>query len=125
AREELQKRLARIEPADCVHVSTFHALGLGILGEARGERPSLSPMADDPRLLQRFIRDRVRAMLADSTARSWLIGFLATNLDEDDALTAEATLTRDAEIRNERARGLTAINGTKVKSRQEVQIANW
>lgn len=120
AAEELKARLNQLGRYEQVDVSTFHALGLRIVAEVEGVRPSLSPMAEDDGALRRFLRDRVRAMLADPHDAKLLITFFSAELDE----TGEA-LTGDAYIRAQRARGLRALDGTKLKSQEEVQIANW
>lgn len=126
ASDELKDRMKAFGDARNVTISTFHALGLRIVGEVEGKRPSLSPLADDDRLLKRFIRDRVREMLADPTSHRLLVRFLAHHLDEEDQQhPTNPARTGDEHIREQRARGLRAINGLKLKSREEVQIANW
>ncbi len=123
ASEELKERVVRLGGHEGVHVSTFHALGLGIISEVEGKRPTLSPLAEDDRALKRFIRDRVREMLAEPECHRLLVDFFSTLLDEEQP--GDDAETGDEYIRAQQGQGLYALNGQKMKSRQEVQIANW
>lgn len=123
ASEELKMRLKPFGAAATVDTSTFHALGLRIVGQVEGARPSLSKLADDDRLLKRFIRDHVAAMLEEPEGRDQLSLFLVTLANEDQPTEQQAN--GEERIRAERIQGLRALDGTKVKSNEEKQIANW
>lgn len=123
ASEELKDRLSRFGPAGDAEISTFHALGYKIVGEAEGKRPPLSSLAEDPTQLRKFLRDQVRELLSTREGQSLLTRWFAEYLDE--ARSDGAGITGDERIRAEKARGLRTISGVKVKSRQEVQIGNW
>jgi DNA helicase-4 len=122
AAEELGERLGRLGHHDGVAVSTFHALGLQILGAADGRRPSLSPLAEDPEALRRFLRETVAALLANPVDHALLLLFFSTALREPPT---GATVTGDAYIRAELERGTRALTGQQLKSHEEVLIANW
>ncbi|CAA9538184.1 MAG: DNA helicase IV [uncultured Thermomicrobiales bacterium] len=124
AGEELKDRLGRLGAAGGAHVSTFHALGLRIVAEVEGTKPSLSPLADDDDARRRFLRERARELLSDSEGQRLLVAFLASHLD-DEVLAPGPDASGDARIRHEQALGLRAISGQKLKSREEVRIANW
>ena len=123
ASDELKVRLARFGDAALADVSTFHALGLRIVSEVDGVRPALSKLATNDRVLKQFIRTQVAGLLADPTGRDLLVQFLATHA-VDDAVTKPST-TGSEQIRSERIQGLRALDGTKLKSQEEKQIANW
>jgi DNA helicase IV len=123
AQQELGERLTRLRGHRGVRVSTFHALGLAILGEAEGRRPSLSPLAEDEHALDRFIRTRVADLLTDPGSRALLRAFFSSLLDEEPADRRDQS--PEEAILRERERGLRALDGTFMKSREEVRIANW
>jgi len=124
ASEELKERLGLLGAAGGAHVSTFHALGLRIVAEVEGAKPSISPLAEDAKALRRFLHERARELLSDPEGQRLLVAFLASHLD-DEILGPGPDASGDARIRHERALGLRAINGQKLKSREEVRIANW
>lgn len=123
ASDELRERLVRLGGHRDVRVGTFHALGLQIVGEVEGRRPAISALAEDERALQRFVDDRVRELLLHPEQRRLLVAFFSSLLDE--APPGEGAATVDEYIRAERAAGLRALTGRLLKSREEVQIANW
>lgn len=123
AAEELRARLESIAVPPGVDVSTFHALGNAIIGHAAGARPRLAPMVEDIRERLSLFRTIMAKMLADDAGRANLVAFLAEHLDE--ALAGNGQSSADEQIRAERARGLRCITGKLLRSREEVQIANW
>lgn len=122
ASDELKERLARLGRHEGVVCSTFHAIGLQILGDADGCRPHLSPLAEDPEALKRFLREAVGALLVAPVDHALLLLFFAVLFDEPVSMTAQ---TGDAYIRAEREAGLRSLTGAQLKSREEVRIANW
>ena len=76
ARNELAGRIrGRLgdEVADGVTVRTFHGLGLAIIGEAEGRRPSLAREADDNAALLDLLKGIVADMLADRNLAAILL----------------------------------------------------
>ena len=68
ARHEMQQRIRkRLGPtaARGVTVRTFHSLGLAIIGQAEGKRPTLAPSAESDRALFELLKDIVADLLAD------------------------------------------------------------
>lgn len=120
---ELRDRLSGLGISQDVTISTFHALGLRIVGEAEGRRPTLSRLAEDDRELSRFIRKHMRTTLETLDGQERLIRWFAEHLDEPEPARPEQT--GDELIRAAEAHGLRDIRGTKMKSREEVRIANW
>ncbi len=123
ANEELRDRLLRLGGHSGVSTSTFHALGLEIISTVQGKCPSLSGLAEDEKELQRFVDDRVRDLLLLPEYQAPMIGFFSTYLDEE-APGADAK-TGDEFIRAQQNAGLRDLTGSLLKSREEVQIANW
>jgi DNA helicase-4 len=123
ASEEIKDRLNSFGAAAGVDTSTFHALGLRIVSQVDRVRPSLSKLAEDDRLLKRFIRDRVAEMLGEAEGRAQLILFLVKLASEE--LPTEKRISGDERIRAEKIQGLRALDGTKLKSNEEKQLANW
>lgn len=120
---ELKLRLASFGDATEVHISTFHALGLRIIGEVLGASPSITSLAEDPHALNKFIRDQIKHMFKNPITKVYIRHWFSRNLDE---ITAPLpTASNDECIQREKQLGLRALNNLLLKSRQEVQIANW
>lgn len=123
AAEELRERLDRIGVPPGVSTSTFHALGNAIIGQVVGSRPRLSPMVEDIQERLSLFRSVMVEMLADDVGRANLVAFMAEHLDETFA--GDGRSSADERIRAERARGLRCLTGKLLRSREEVQLANW
>ena len=121
AREELESRAAARIGAHGTTISTFHALGLAIVGRATGRRPTVSVLASDDHALDRFITEALERLVLQnsSTALTFLTEFGSAVVNPYDF----ATL--DEYYQKVRAGDLRTIRGDKVASRQEVRIANW
>ena len=120
---ELKLRLAKFSDAKEVDISTFHALGLRIIGEVLGSRPAITNMAEDPVALKNFIRNQIKQMLKNPITKVYIRHWFSRNLDE---ITAPLpTASNDEYIQRQKQLGLRALNDVLLKSRQEVQIANW
>jgi DNA helicase-4 len=132
AARELAERIGRLLGHTKVSATTFHALGLRIVAETSGIKPSLSKLADDTKMRSQFIRNHLRTLMEiPETARQitdlfsrYLDEPVVPNVDEHN-LGKRSTKTLDKALREERSKGLRSLRGTTHKSRQEVQIANW
>lgn len=121
AREELEERAeSRIGDHE-TSISTFHALGLQIIGEAEGRKPSVSVLASDSHSFSRFITDQIESMArdGDATALSFLTEFGSATVNPYDFDNL------DEYYEKVRAGDLRGIDGTRLASRQEVRIYNW
>ncbi|MFT4041357.1 MAG: AAA family ATPase, partial [Thermomicrobiales bacterium] len=123
AATELRERFTQVGIPAGVSASTFHALGSAIVGEVTGARPRVSSMVEDIHERLSLVRTVMTGMLADAARRRDVATFLADHLDEQFA--GDGNSSADAHIRAERARGLRCITGKLMRSREEVQIANW
>jgi DNA helicase IV len=133
AAKELAERIGRLLGHSNVSATTFHALGLRIVAEASGSKPTLSKLAEDPRMRSRFIRDHLRKLMESPAAARQITGLFSRYLDEVVAPEQDGSKdhggqdpkTLDKALREERSKGLRSLQGITHKSRQEVQIANW
>jgi len=123
AAEELRDRFHMFPSAGGVTASTFHSLGLSIIGQAHGKRPILSVYATDDRALGQFISNQLIDQLSDSQFAVNLIRLFSDLMAEDDEDAAKHNY--GSEVQRLRTLGLRDLTDTKMKSRQEVTIANW
>lgn len=116
----------RVEARSGVPITarTFHALALGIIGEVEGRKPALAEHATDElkfvNLIKEILRDLVRTV--SEVARviiQWFSHFLVEPKTEWDFKTKH-----DFYKHMEQA-DLRTLQGEKVKSYEELQIANW
>ena len=122
AAEELRDRFRAFPHAGRVTASTFHSLGLSIIGQAEGKRPALSAYATDDRTLGHFISTQLIEQLSDAELAVNLIRLFSDLLDEEEDPTRRDNMS---EVQRLRTLGLRDLTGTRMKSRQEVAIANW
>ncbi len=106
-----------------VTVSTFHALGLEIIHKVESSRATISLLSEDEKKLGDFLSQKMRELLKIPQMLQLLIGFFSTHFLESDP--EKGIKTKDEYFRKIRHVGLRSLNGTKLKSHQEVQIANW
>ena len=126
ARDEMKERLRTglgAAGADDITVRTFHRLGVAIIGEADGRRPSLAAVAEDDLALLDQLKGFVEALRDDPKIS-------ASVLDWFQHLFAPYRSRHDFKSRGEyydylRSFSIRALNGEKVKSFEEVVIANF
>ena len=72
--ERICKRLGE-DAAQDITVSTFHSLGLAIIGEVEGQRPAIAKVAQDDRafihLLKRIVSDLIADQEISETVLAW------------------------------------------------------
>ena len=74
AKSELETRIEK-RVGQPVHVSTFHALGLAIIGKSEGRRPDVSVLSTDQAKLRRFIKNELERMLDTPNLRARVIAW--------------------------------------------------
>ena len=123
AQSELEVRIKKRLQVETITIRTFHSLGLSICTEVEHKRPALSPLAEDDRAMVKFVEDIVRLAIEDKQTRDGFIEFIAyfreeivnpwdfKSLDEYHQKLAQADLR--------------TLNGERVKSQEELRIANW
>ena len=121
-RERLHARLGG-ETARRIRVSTFHALGMAIIGKAEGKRPSLSPVAENEKGLFELLKNIVADLFTDSklsrTLRNWFQGEFAPYASEHEFKNWGEywDYIRKFDIRS--------LQGESVRSFEECEIANF
>lgn len=126
AANEMHERIASTvggEVARQVRVATFHQLGVDILAATDGVRPSVSRYAEDPKALGVAITRHLEAMLADPASRGELGAFLAYGQFPYRSRFEFATAHEYYQY--VRGQELRTLKGVKVKSHEELTIANW
>ncbi len=119
--EEIRERL----PAqlDGVDVETFHSFGLRVVGDAEGRRPPLSRLAENDTHRRNTLQDYLHDMLLDPDCSTDLQAFLLNNLREyASPFDFESMGDYLDYIRRE---NLVTFNGERVKSFEELEIANF
>lgn len=126
AQQEMEGRLKRRlneTQADGLTVKTFHSLGLSIIGEMEGTRPSLAKVADDSKALAALLKSITVELLNDpvfsKTMIAWFQTFFAPYKSIFDFVNYGQywRYVRQYEIRS--------LKGDLVKSYEECEIANF
>lgn len=106
-----------------IEASTFHALGLGIIGQATGEKPDIPEWATDPAAGMRKMTELVDDLKdRDPAFRSkWDLFRFVFKRDLPEFGSAEPPDVWDSQGRGE----LLTTRGERVKSIEETMIANW
>ena len=122
AAEEIGTRLGGNVSGDGIS-STFHSLGLGIVARARGEKPRLTTLDEDMRLLQAFLRRCIDEGLKRPKVANHVIEFLAYfRYPEPNPVPVEKSHEANRWAEGHDIRSLT---GVMLRSNSEAIIANW
>ena len=126
ARNEMVERIStRLDAATArgVTVRTFHSLGMAVIGEAEGKRPTLARTAENDRALF----DLLKGIVADLLVDGELSGILQEWFQDQ-----FAPYKSEHEFRNWgkywnyiRQHDIRSLKGEKVKSYEECEIANF
>ncbi len=126
ARDELAQRVEQrlgAKVARAMSLQTFHSLGLSIIGEAEGRRPSLARTAEDDRALLDLLKDIIAKLRGHPQHGRALIRWLAYDA---------APYRSEHEFRSQgeywqyiRDQEIRSLQGEPVKSFEECVIANF
>ena len=126
AREELEERVRTClgdETARGMTVSTFHALGLAIVGKVEGRRPALAKVAEDDRALLYLLKGIVTDLIAEKEVSERVLGWFQEQF---------APYRSQHEFRSWgeywdyiRRHQIRSLKGEVVKSFEECEIANF
>jgi DNA helicase-4 len=127
AAEEMQERadarLAGIPGAAALTIKTFHALGVEILAEVDGRKPSLTAMATDEGEFKGFITTLLDEALRDP---AYAAKFIEYGFDLHQPHRSLFDYRSMEEYERELGRlQLTTLQGERVKSHEELRIANF
>ena len=120
--ERVQRRLGN-EVASDLAVRTFHGLGLSIIGEAEGKRPTLAKVAEDDRALFDLLKSIVSDLLKNSQFSNLMVTWFQNYF---------APYRSETDFQNQgeywdyiRANEIRSLKGEKLKSFEECEIANF
>ncbi len=126
ARREMEERMERrlgAAIARDVTVRTFHGLGMAIIGEAEGKRPTLATAAENDRTLFDLLKGIVADLLADGELSATLHGWFREGF---------APYKSEHEFRHWgeyhdyiRKFDIRSLKGETVRSFEECEIANF
>ena len=126
ARKEMEERIRRRlgeEAARGIAVRTFHSLGMAIVGDAEGRRPTLAKVAEDDKALLGLLKHIVADLLADRDISPILLNWFQDRF---------APYKSEHEFRSWgeyweyiRRHEIRSLKGEKVKSFEECEIANF
>ncbi|GGD30141.1 hypothetical protein GCM10011358_12740 [Sinisalibacter lacisalsi] len=126
AKNAAEEMSVRVEARSGVPIvaRTFHALAYDIIGVVEGSKPALADHATDDlaftNLIKQILKDLVRAVSDVSRAIiQWFAHFLVEPKTEWDFKTKHEFYT------HLESQDLRTLQGEKVKSYEELQIANW
>lgn len=123
AAEEMRERLQDRLGIQGVTASTFHALGLQIVSEVERERPSISKLAEDEKLLANFIDSIFQEFLKDTDYRKKAIKYFEHYLFPE--VNPFEFKTEGEYYAYIEANEIRTFKGEKVKSYEECLIANY
>ena len=121
ASEEMAERLKAVGMEGATS-STFHALGYAVHGQAKGQKPALSPLVEKGEL-PRFLNRLFAKMLQDELYRSNLVRWIVEKRVTRAML--DAAPTPHARIQMERSLDLRSLTGQRMRSQAEVKLADW
>jgi len=116
--KELEKRLKE-NNNDAVNTMTFHKLGLEIIKNATGKKAAIFKPDSLPSSISRYLTE----MLQNPKSQGVLVQFLAYHFYPEK--TELDFQTKQAHLEYATGCDLQTLRDEKVKSNQEVQIANW
>lgn len=125
ASQETDERIGeRLPGTPGISSHTFHALGRTIIGQATGRIPALSKLGEDSEVFSRYLLETVQQLSKENNGSGYqVLHFLATHLQPykpPDAFDSHA-----AYVRHLTAVDTRTLLGEKVKSQEEVAIANF
>ena len=122
AANEMATRLARQMAGVKIEATTFHGLGLRILGQD-GEQLHLSPLATEPAARRRWLTESLLELWRDPdylrSSVTYLCHYLYPRLDPMAFSSAQALRSRL------QAESIRSLKGEEIPTLGEVEIANW
>jgi len=123
AAQEMRDRIEEKLSIKSVDAFTFHALGKMIITEVEGVKPSISPLAEDEKLLKRYVDSWFSELLEQKAYKETALEYF------ENYLFPEAN-PFDFKSEGEyfeyiKANEIRSLKGEQVKSFEECVIANW
>ena len=126
AQKEMQQRIRdRLgdEASDMLTIRTFHSLGMSIIGEVEGRRPTLAKVATDDKALRKLLKDLIAELLDDSKFSKVMFAWFQEHFAP---YKSEYKFQTQGEYWDYiRANEIRSLKGDKVRSFEECEIANF
>jgi DNA helicase-4 len=119
---ELEERVKKYLDVD-VSVSTFHKLGLTILAQSEGFKPTLAPFSSNKIEKVKFIQSIIDSLKEDEQFQNRLLKFLAYYRVQSKEIWNFESLSQYGEWL--KSNKIISLDGKPKKSYQECVIANW
>ncbi|MGI2024419.1 UvrD-helicase domain-containing protein [Shewanella glacialipiscicola] len=123
AADEMDARIKNKLGTDDIKASTFHSLGLKIIAEVEGVKPSLSPWADDQKAKEKWVHNTLEALIEDETYRKSLFEYFSRYYYVEKSPFEFESEGEYFQYLN--ANDIRTLKGEKVRSFGELYIANW
>jgi len=123
AAKELRERLAKTLDIHNIQAKTFHSLGLEIIARATKEKPSLAPWEESKLAMEKVIWELVEQEIQDVNKYRKLLRIFASHIC---AYKSEFEFEDEIEYKKYiYDSNLLTLKGERVKSFEEVEIANF
>jgi len=116
---DLEKSLSSSYPG--ININTFHALGLKVLAEAQGQKPSLTELAENREKLSAYLDALIREIYEDNYSKlaEFFVSYAKAYRDQFDFKSLGEYFSYARSV------GLITLNGETVKSLEELELANF
>ena len=123
AAKEMDLRIKhKLGTAD-IKASTFHSLGLKIITEVEGVKPSLSPWVNDEPAKDKWVHDRLETLIENESYRKHLFDYFSRYYYVEKSPFEFSTEGEYFEYLHDN--DIRSLKGERVKSFGELYIANW
>ncbi|MGI2169230.1 UvrD-helicase domain-containing protein [Shewanella sp. MF05960] len=123
AADEMDERIKQKLHTDDIKASTFHSLGLKIIAEVEGRKPSLSPWAEDEKSKNKWVQDTLEALIEDTAYRQQLFEYFSQYYYVEKSPFEFDSAGDYFDYLN--GNDIRTLKGQRVKSFGELYIANW
>ncbi|MBR9727502.1 UvrD-helicase domain-containing protein [Shewanella intestini] len=123
AANEMDVRIKQKLATDAIKTSTFHSLGLKIIAEVEGKKPSLSPWVDDEKTKNKWVQNTLDALLEDGSYRKQLFEYVSQYYYVEKSPFEFEYEGEYFQYLNDN--DIRSLKGERVKSFGELYIANW
>ncbi|WP_456294875.1 UvrD-helicase domain-containing protein [Vibrio sp. AK197] len=120
---EMDERIKEKLGLDDVKASTFHSLGIKIISDVEGKKPSLSKLEDSPKAKAKWMNDQIETLMRNSDYRKALLEYFSSYYYVDKSPWDFSS--QGAYLKYLNDNDIRSMRGEQVKSFGEMVIANW
>ena len=120
---EMDLRIKHKLGSDDIKASTFHSLGLKIIADVEGVKPSLSAWVNDEPAKDKWVHDRLEVLIKNESYRKQLFDYFSRYYYVEKSPFEFSTQGEYFEYLNDN--DIRSLKGERVKSFGELHIANW